>query len=111
MGKSKGTGGANNDPRRSARVEMGVEVIIRRPGQARLSVSVQDLSRHGCKLEFRNRPSVDERVWVKIDGLEPLPGRVCWLDGFAFGVEFEKDLHPAVFDHLILKLANSSEIE
>lgn len=102
----KDKAGSSEDPRRDARIPLDVEVILRRrAGKNSYNVSIQDLSRHGCKLELVDRPAVDERVWVRIDGLEPLEARVCWIDGFALGVEFQKDLHPAVFDHLISKLA------
>lgn len=96
---------ANEDSRRSARVVLDVEVVLRRrAGRNTYRVSVQDLSRHGCKLELLDPPVVEERVWVRIEGLEPLEARICWIDGFALGVEFQKDLHPAVFDHLVEKL-------
>ena len=104
--KKDNASAAAEDPRRSKRVSLDVEVVLRRrAGKNTFNVTIQDLSRHGCKLELVYRPAVEERVWVRIDGLEPLEARVCWIDGFALGVEFHKDLHPAVFDHLLSKLA------
>jgi hypothetical protein len=104
--KEDKAGNPDEDPRRSARVPLDVEVILRRrAGKNTYLVNVQDLSRHGCKLELIDRPAIEEFVWVRIDGLEPLEARVCWIDGFALGVEFRKDLHPAVFEHLLNKLA------
>jgi hypothetical protein len=40
--------------------------------------------------------------------MELLEARVCWIDGFTAGVEFQKPMHPAVFDLLVTKLAGSS---
>jgi hypothetical protein len=95
----------SDDPRRSARVVLDVEVVLkRRVGKDAFRVSVQDLSQHGCKLELVDPPAVEEHVWVRIEGLEPLQARICWVEGFTLGVEFQKDLHPAVFDHLVSKL-------
>ena len=54
-------------------------------------------------MDFVEKPRLDDRVWVKFDGLEALEGRVCWVDGFTGGVEFEKPIHPAVFETLIAK--------
>lgn len=62
---------------------------------------MHDASRYGCKIDFVEKPRLDDRVWVKFDGLEALEGLVCWVDGFTGGVEFEKPIHPAVFEMLV----------
>ncbi len=85
-------------PRKSARVSLAAEVALRRAGQPNYRVRVFDASPHGCKLEFVERPSLDETVWVKFEGMEALEASVCWVDGFAAGVEFKKPIHPAVFE-------------
>jgi len=38
---------------------------------------------------------------VKFDGLQPLEAGVCWIEGFAAGVNFRQPIHPAVFDRLV----------
>ena len=50
------------------------------------------------------RPQLDETVWVKVEGLELLQATVCWIEGLCAGVEFERALHPAVFDMLMQRL-------
>jgi uncharacterized protein YuzE len=65
---------------------------------------LHDLSLEGCKVEFVDRPRLDETVWIKIDGLERLPGTICWVEGNVAGVEFERPLHPAVLDNLLTRL-------
>ena len=92
------------DPRRSPRLPVVAEVILRRSGQHNYLVTVHNLSRHGCKLEFVERPTLGECVWVKLVGLEALEARVCWVDGFLIGVEFRNEIHPAVFDLIMHKL-------
>lgn len=91
-------------PRKCARVTVNAEVILRRPGQSNYRARVFDASPHGCKLEFVIRPQLDERAWVKFDGMEALEALVCWVEGHLAGVEFEKPIHPAVFDALIGRL-------
>jgi hypothetical protein len=59
-------------PRKSARVQIGAMVKLRRRGHHNFTVQVFDLSREGCKLEFLERPQLDESVWVKFEGLEIL---------------------------------------
>ena len=84
--------------RKSERVEIRAMVKLRRRGHHNFTVKVYDLSREGCKLEFLERPELDETVWVKFEGLELLQAKVCWLEDLCVGVEFERPLHPAVFE-------------
>jgi hypothetical protein len=91
-------------PRRADRIAFDGEVSLRRPGQHHYRVRVYDASPLGCKLEFVERPSLDEHVWVKFEGLEALEALVCWVEGFAVGVEFVRPIHSAVFDALVARL-------
>ena len=91
-------------PRKSARVAIGAEVKLRRRGNHNFVVEAFDLSREGCKLEFVERPQLDETVWVKFEGLEPLEANVCWVEKFSAGIEFVRPIHAAVFEHLVSRL-------
>ena len=90
--------------RKSPRVTLEAEILMRRAGLNSYRISVHDLSPHGCKVEFVDRPALHERVWLKFDGLEVLEGAVCWVSGSDAGVEFEKPIHPAVFELLLTRL-------
>ena len=90
--------------RRSARIDVTAEVALRRSGQLNYRVRVFDASPLGCKLEFVERPDLDERVWVKFDRLEAIEGVVCWVEGFQAGIKFDKPMHPAVFEMLLPRL-------
>ena len=85
-------------PRRSPRIMVTAEVSVRRHGRQNYRVQVFDASAHGCKVEFIERPEVEECVWVRFNGLEPLEARVCWLDQQCAGLQFSRPIHPAVFD-------------
>jgi hypothetical protein len=91
-------------PRKSARVQIAAMVKLRRRGHHNFMVKVFDLSAEGCKLEFLERPQLDEAVWVKFDDLELLQASVCWVDDLSVGVEFERPLHHAVFEMLAARL-------
>lgn len=91
-------------PRKSRRVHLSAEILIRRSGQRNYRVKIFDISPHGCKAELVERPKLDEHVWVKFEGLEALQAIVCWERGFQVGLEFEKPIHPAVFTMLIESL-------
>jgi PilZ domain len=87
--------------RRMERVSLCAEVSLRRSGQNNYRVAVFDISPLGCKIEFVERPDVDEYVWIKFDGLEALEAQVCWVAGFKAGVAFSSPIHPAVFGMLV----------
>lgn len=91
-------------PRKGIRVTLDAEIAVRRAGFPNYRVSIRDLSPEGCRFEFVDRPNVNERVWIKIEGLEALEGIVCWVKGTAAGVQFDHPVHPAVFDMLARKL-------
>ncbi len=95
--------------RKSRRSAVAGEVMLRRSGQGSYRVKLCDLSPSGCKLEFVERPFLREAVWVKFDEMEALEASVCWVEGFAAGVEFRKAMHPAVFEHLTRKLRRSQQ--
>jgi hypothetical protein len=86
---------------REPRAVLDAEVALRRSGQQGYRVTIHDASPHGCRIELVERPRIDERVWVKFEGLDAVEGLVCWVDGFVAGVEFVQPIHPAVFDRLV----------
>ena len=106
MNKPIDTGGQPNPtPRKSARVGLAAEVSLRRSGQKTYRANVHDVSQEGCKVEFVERPRLDEIVWVKFEGLDALEAMVCWVEGFSVGLEFQRPVHPAVFEVLVQRLA------
>jgi hypothetical protein len=96
---------SNQDPRKSVRIGLSAEIKLRRAGHQRYCVKILDVSQHGCKAEFVERPRLDELVWVKFEGLDALKAFVCWVRGFEVGLEFENPIHPAVFEMLVIKLS------
>ncbi|HEX6740439.1 MAG TPA: PilZ domain-containing protein [Sphingomicrobium sp.] len=90
--------------RRTERLAVNAEVALRRSGQLNYRVRVFDASPLGCRLEFVERPQLEERVWVKFDRLDPIEGIVCWVDGFHAGIEYARPMHRAVFESLLPRL-------
>jgi len=77
---------------------------VRRRGMTSFRVTVSDISPEGCKVELVERPSVDEHVLLKFDGIEAIDSEVCWVEGFTAGLKFERPIHPAVFDLMVARL-------
>ena len=101
---SKSDPGGPQLPRRNARVQLQAEVQLRRSGQHHYMVSVHDISPDGCRLEFVERPRLDETVWVKFGTMDSIEANVCWIKGHDVGVEFARPIYPAVFNALVEKL-------
>lgn len=91
-------------PRRAERVQVSATIQLRRYGKLKYEVRVFDISTHGCKTEFVDLPAADERVCVKIAGIEPIEAEVSWLNGHTGGLKFLKPLHSAVLALLLAKL-------
>ena len=92
-------------PRRDDRIAVDAQVVLRRSGSSPYHVRVFDISRHGCKAEFVERPRLDEHVWIKFEALSAIEATVCWVEGHIVGVEFVIPIHPAVLDLLVQRLA------
>ena len=68
-------------------------------------VRVLDLSIVGCMIAREAIAfEVDGRVLVRLPGLEYMPSKVLWIEDGLVGIEFERDLHDAVYERLILSL-------
>lgn len=87
-------------PRQSLRIDLDAEVAVRRPSFPTYQVKISDLSQEGCKFEFVDRPLLGERLWVTLEGLQSIEGSIRWIEAPYAGVQFDRPLHPAVFDML-----------
>lgn len=99
-----GPGPDGSRHRKSARVSLQAEVLLRRSGHHHYVVNVYDVSQEGCRIEFIERPRLDETVWVKFDGLDAIESTICWVKGHDAGIEFTHPIYPAVFDILVQRL-------
>lgn len=104
-----GEDGQAQRERRGERVPLLADVTMRRLGKHSFRVRVFDASTHGCKVEYIERPAVEELVRIRFDGLQPLDARTCWIEGNQAGLEFERPIHPAVFDLLCARMLAEAE--
>ena len=66
---------------------------------------IQDLSAAGCMIDPRGVGlCVDDRVLVKLEGLEFIPACVLWIEDNKAGIAFERAIHETVFEHLSSRL-------
>mgnify|MGYP001765060222 CR=1 FL=1 len=64
-------------------------------------IIVLDLSTAGCLIDrgaLKFRP--EQRLLMRLPGLEYIPSTVLWVEDDRVGIEFERPLHDAVLAHL-----------
>jgi hypothetical protein len=84
--------------RRAERIPLRADIDFRRTGENRWRVNILDFSPQGCRVELPVRVNLKDTIWISLPGLEALQGQICWVKDWVAGVEFNRPLHPAVFD-------------
>jgi hypothetical protein len=97
-------------PRQIDRTAIDATALLRRTGRPSYRVQMLDFTAAGCRCEFVDRPIIDEVVWIKFEGIEPLAAMVRWVEGSATGLRFERQIHPAVFAVLLDRLSAGSPV-
>lgn len=92
--------------RRNERVRCVAEIGMRRMGSFSFQVVVEDVSVGGCKAELVEFVDVNDHVIIRFPGIEPFSAKVSWADTHHAGIDFERPLHPAVFEQLLSRLAS-----
>lgn len=92
--------------RTSQRVRCVAEIGMRRTGSFSFQVVVEDVSTGGCKAELVEFVEVNDHVIIRFPGIEPFSAKVSWADSHYAGIDFERPLHPAVFEQLLSRLAS-----
>lgn len=99
--------GIEGSRRRNRRVAVSDEVGIRRIGSFNFNAKMHDVSAGGCRVELIEAYEAGDHVVARLPKLEPLGARVCWAMGTTAGIEFLNNIHPAVFNSLLLRLSAS----
>jgi len=79
-------------------------ISVRRLGSFGFEVPVRDVSVAGCKVELVEPVTVRDNVIARLPGLEPFSATVIWSNERCAGLQFNRPLHPAVFDMLLERL-------
>ena len=93
---------------RARRVSFDMLVRYRHNGQRAIGL-IKDLNCGGARIEGLSGLRVDESITLYLPGLKPKEARVAWVSGLASGLEFERALHPDIFEQLVLHHATSRE--
>ena len=91
--------------RRGQRVRVSsAEIGMRRMGSFSFQVMLEDVSVGGCKVELVEFVEVNDHVIARFPGIEPFSAKVSWADSRFAGIDFDRPLHPAVFEQLLSRL-------
>ena len=70
---------------RSTRNLLNAPIGVDMEDGSRVSATLLDLSGGGFRLRSDELLSVGERITLRMDGEEPMPGEVKWVTGFVAG--------------------------
>jgi hypothetical protein len=72
-------------------------------------VWLTDLSTLGCQLVIRaGALKAEQCVVIRPEGMEGIAGKVKWVVDVKAGIEFDRPLHQAIVDHLLLSPARTA---
>lgn len=87
--------------RRDARRGVRLSATVRRDSSMRFPVDIVDLSVSGFRFHSAANLHVGTRVWLTMPGMQGLEATISWERKGDFGCQFDRPLHPAVFDHIV----------
>jgi hypothetical protein len=94
-----------HERRRWPRLALQSDIGFRRRREAHYTITMHDLTPHGCRIAAPERIDPGDLVWVQLPSLESLASRVRWTGAWQSGVEFDRPMHAAVFDMIADRLA------
>ena len=86
---------------RAERVSFDMLVRYRRDG-VRATMLMKNLNCDGARVEGLTGLRFGDTITVMLPSLAPKEARVVWIDGMAAGLEFDRPLHPDIFETLVL---------
>ncbi len=95
--------------RRWPRLPLEADVEFRRKRETHYTIPIHDLTPFGCCIASPESLAAGEMVWVQMPSLQSLSGEVKWTRSWISGVEFERPMHPAVFDMMAHRLAPAND--
>jgi len=95
-----------SNKRRAQRHYVAMSGTLRPTGHSKIPIVLRDLSATGFRCEYIFELRMGEHMWLKIDQLEGLEAVVVRRDGYCYGFEFLRPLHPAVLENIV-RIRNS----
>lgn len=87
--------------RLSSRTPVAVQAGFRKSGLDAAKAEVSNLSRTGCKVDSAINLREKMQVWIKFPGLQAMPAKVVWVNGFEAGCEFSSPFYEPVLENFL----------
>ena len=87
--------------RTDMRQNVQITVKLRRPGESWFSSRISDLSVTGFRLQTFVKLQEGMDLWIMLPEFEGRRAEVMWVRDHEAGCNFERPLHPAIFDHIV----------
>ena len=78
-----------------------INVKLRRTGENWFNARISNLSPTGFRVQSFAKLEVDSALWVMLPGFDGRCAQVIWTRDHEAGCQFERPLHPAIFDHIL----------
>ncbi|PZU58943.1 MAG: pilus assembly protein PilZ [Sphingobium sp.] len=79
-----------------------IGVKLRRPGESWFTSRISDLSVGGFRLQSFIKLTQGTELWIMLPGFEGRKAVVSWAHDHQAGCMFERPLHPAILDHIVM---------
>ncbi|MCF8706809.1 PilZ domain-containing protein [Rhizorhapis sp. SPR117] len=78
-----------------------ISVKLRRSGENWFNARLANLSPTGFRVQSFAKLEMDSLIWVMLPGFDARRAKVIWTRDHESGCQFERPLHPAIFDHIL----------
>ncbi|MBB4640484.1 PilZ domain-containing protein [Rhizorhapis suberifaciens] len=78
-----------------------ISVKLRRPGESWFKARLANLSPTGFRVQSFAKLEIDSTIYVMLPGFDGRKAKVVWTREHEAGCQFERPLHPAIFDHVV----------
>ncbi|MEP5409276.1 PilZ domain-containing protein [Parasphingorhabdus sp.] len=90
--------------RRTVREIVEAEIFIRQSNSQLFRATLSDLSVAGFRMTSYTHLDRKKPVFIRLPGIQTLSADIKWVDHEEYGCEFANELHPAVLEHLVVRL-------
>lgn len=78
-----------------------IGVKLRRPGENWFNARLANLSPTGFRVQSFAKLDMDSTIHVMLPGFDGRKAKVIWTRDHEAGCQFERPLHPAIFEHIL----------
>ncbi|WP_373486923.1 PilZ domain-containing protein [Blastomonas sp.] len=98
-----------DDRRYAIRINVQIEADLVDQGRRHFSVVLTNLSITGCRFECSQPLRVPGSITLMIEGIEPIPATLVWMENGLIGAHFDEALRPTICNRIIRTLRDRAD--